>query len=126
MDIVAVIAENKIREAMEKGEFDNLPGKGKPLQLEDLSGVPEELRASYLILKNAGVLPPELELHREIMSLKKLIDFCYQEEERQDLTRKLNEKILRFNLLMERRGMKAAVNFYKEKIYRKLGRGYTP
>lgn len=88
MDIVAVIAENKIREAMEKGEFDNLPGKGKPLQLEDLSGVPEELRASYLILKNAGVLPPELELHREIMSLKKLIDFCYQEEERQDLTRK--------------------------------------
>ncbi|AEG13672.1 DnaJ-like, subfamily C, domain-containing protein [Desulfofundulus kuznetsovii DSM 6115] len=126
MDIVAVIAENKIREAMEKGEFDNLPGKGKPLQLEDLSGVPEELRASYLILKNAGVLPPELELHREILSLKKLIDFCYQEEERQDLTRKLNEKILRFNLLMERRGMNAAVNFYQEKIYRKLGRGYTP
>ncbi|SHF13883.1 protein of unknown function [Desulfofundulus australicus DSM 11792] len=124
MDIVAIIAENKIREAMERGEFDNLPGRGRPLQLDDLSGVPEELRASYLILKNAGVLPPELELHREIMSLKQLVDLCYQEEEKQQLTRKLNEKILRFNLLMERRGTNAAVRYYREKIYRKLGRGF--
>ncbi|MGB9802270.1 DUF1992 domain-containing protein [Desulfofundulus sp.] len=121
MDVVAMIAENKIREAMENGEFENLPGKGKPLHLEDLSAVPEELRASYLVLKNAGVLPPELELHKEIMSLKKLINFCYCEEEKEEMTRKLNEKILRFNLLMERRGMNAAVSYYKDRIYRKLG-----
>ncbi len=38
------IAEEKIVEAQKAGTFDNLPGKGKPLELEDLSWVPEELR----------------------------------------------------------------------------------
>jgi hypothetical protein len=53
------IAEERIREAQQAGAFDNLPGKGKPLELEDLSWVPEELRIGYLVLKNAHVLPPE-------------------------------------------------------------------
>ena len=45
MDIVAIIAERKISEAMARGEFDNLPGRGKPLRIEDeLPGVPAELR----------------------------------------------------------------------------------
>ncbi len=122
MDIVAVIAENKIREAMEKGAFKNLPGKGKPLKIDDLSGVPEELRASYLILKNAGVLPQELELEKEIVSLKKLIACCYEEgEEKAVLKKKLNEKILRFNMLMEKRGINPALRYYKERVYEKLG-----
>ena len=46
-DILSKIAEQKIREAQERGEFDDLPGKGKPLDLEDLSGVPEEMRMAY-------------------------------------------------------------------------------
>ncbi|MBF7084576.1 DUF1992 domain-containing protein [Desulfallas sp. Bu1-1] len=120
MDIVAVIAENKIREAIKKGELQNLSGKGKPLKLDDLSGVPEELRASYIILKNHGVLPPELELEREIVTLKKLVNCCYHDEEKTALQKKLNEKMLRFNLLMEKRGMSAALRFYKDKIDRKL------
>ena len=66
MDILASIAERKIREAMARGEFDNLPGKGKPIVQEDLSGVPEELRMAYKILKNAGFVPPEVELSNEI------------------------------------------------------------
>ncbi len=45
------IAEQRILEAQRKGEFDNLPGKGKPLELEDLSWVPEELRIGYHVLK---------------------------------------------------------------------------
>jgi len=94
MDIVAVIAENKINEAIRRGEFKNLSGKGRPLKMDDLSGVPEELRASYIILKNYGALPPELELEKEIVSLRKLINCCYQEEERNSLQRKLNEKLL--------------------------------
>ncbi|UQZ88978.1 DUF1992 domain-containing protein [Deltaproteobacteria bacterium Smac51] len=53
---IAIIAERKIREAMEEGQFDNLPGKGKPLKLEDLSHLPPELRMAYTILKNSGYL----------------------------------------------------------------------
>jgi hypothetical protein len=55
------VVESRILEAHENGEFDNLPGKGQPLQLDDDRLVPEELRAAYQVLKNAGFVPPELD-----------------------------------------------------------------
>lgn len=45
------LAEQKIAEAMARGEFDHLPGNGRPLQIEDLSSVPEDLRMAYKLLK---------------------------------------------------------------------------
>ena len=54
------LVERKIKEAAEKGEFDDLPGKGKPLQKDDYESIPEDLRIAYKILKNANCLPPEL------------------------------------------------------------------
>ena len=62
-------AERHITEAQSKGEFDNLPGSGEPLILDDDSHVPPELRAGYRLLKNAGCLPPELEQRREAIQL---------------------------------------------------------
>lgn len=116
-DIVATIAEQKIREAMQNGEFDDLPGKGKPLRLEDLSHVKEELRAGYIILKNAGILPEELQIQKEIMSLETLVNSCCDEGDRKELKRELNEKILRFNIMMEKRHMSSrALNQYRGKI----------
>lgn len=50
-------AERHIIEAQRKGEFDNLPGRGEPLILDDDSHVPAELRAGYRLLKNADCLP---------------------------------------------------------------------
>jgi len=55
------IAERRIGEAVANGELDNLPGAGKPLELDDDPLVPEELRLAYRILKNAGYVPPEIE-----------------------------------------------------------------
>ncbi|MGQ4808350.1 hypothetical protein NKDENANG_01732 [Candidatus Entotheonellaceae bacterium PAL068K] len=55
MGFLAKIAEQKIRAAMKRGEFDNLAYHGKPLQLDDLPGIPAPLRMGYKILKNAGV-----------------------------------------------------------------------
>ncbi len=123
MDIVAIIAEGRIREAQEKGEFDNLSRKGQPLKLDDLSHVPEELRAGYIILKNAGVLPEELELKKEIISLRKLVDCCQEGEERNSLRKKLNQKILRFELMMEKKKVNTALSNYKDRIYKRFG-GY--
>ena len=120
MDIAAVIAEGKIREAIEKGELKNLSGKGKPLVLHDLSHVPEELRAGYIMLRNAGVLPEELQLKKEIISLQKLIDCCHEDEQINTLRRKLNQKILRFDMIMERRKLNSALGSYKGKIYQKF------
>lgn len=121
MDIWAVIAEGKIKESIEKGEFKDLPGQGKPLQLQDLSHIPEELRVGYTLLKNAGVLPEEMELKKEIISLHKLISSCYDEEYRNSIQRKINEKILRFNIMMEKKAATPALSLYKDKVYQRFG-----
>jgi hypothetical protein len=60
MWLIDALAEKKIQEAIERGELDDLPGAGRPLPEDDLSRVPEHLRAGYRLLKNAGFLPPEL------------------------------------------------------------------
>jgi hypothetical protein len=54
MFLIDKLAEQKIAEAVERGELNNLPGSGKPLHLDDDTLVPEELRAGYRLLKNAG------------------------------------------------------------------------
>lgn len=61
-------AERHITDAQTKGEFDNLPGSGEPLALDDDSHVPPELRTGYRLLKNAGCLPPELEQRKKPFS----------------------------------------------------------
>lgn len=120
MDLLAKIAEQRIREAMERGEFDNLPFHGKPLKLDELSGVPEHLRMGYKILKNAGVLPEEMQLKKEITSLQDLLDVCYDATDRATLQTKMNEKILRYNMMMEKRFHKPTDQKYRAKILKKL------
>ena len=66
MNLLDQIAEARIQEAIERGELRELPGEGRPLRLDDDSAIPEELRAAYRILKNAGFLPPELQLRKEV------------------------------------------------------------
>jgi hypothetical protein len=66
-----LIAERKIAEAISRGELDNLPGAGRPLELDDDALIPEELRLAYRILKNAGCLPPEIETSKDVTAVKK-------------------------------------------------------
>ena len=68
------IAEKKIAEAIARGELDDLPGAGKPLELDDDANVPEDLRVAYRILKNAGFVPPEVDSLREIGQLERLVE----------------------------------------------------
>ena len=67
------IAEQKIAEAIANGDFDDLPGSGKPLELDDDALVPEDLRLAYRLLKNAGFVPPEVETLNEIAALERLV-----------------------------------------------------
>ena len=71
--ILDFVAERRILEAQARGEFDDLPGAGAPLPLDDDALVPADLRAAYRILKNAGLLPPQLEPHREIREIEGLL-----------------------------------------------------
>jgi hypothetical protein len=120
MDWIERIAEEKIREAMERGEFENLALAGKPLSLDAGGPVPEDLRLSYKILKNAGFLPPEMELRKEIVTLKALLDEISDADERVKLARRINAKILRLNLLMKRSIEAEDRELYVEKIREKM------
>ncbi len=84
-------AERHITEAQAKGEFENLPGSGEPLILEDDAHVPPELRAGYRLLKNAGCLPPELEQRKEAIQLLDILKGIRQDDPKhQEVSRQLS------------------------------------
>lgn len=94
--------EKQIRKAIEAGEFDNLEGAGKPLDLDDYFAAPEDMRMGYSVLKSAKVVPEEVDRLKEIGELKEKIKSCADEIEKQKLIKILNEKTLAFDLLLER------------------------
>jgi hypothetical protein len=67
------VAERKIAEAVARGELDNLPGAGRPLELDDDALIPEELRLAYRILKNGGFVPAEVQTLNDIAELERLV-----------------------------------------------------
>jgi hypothetical protein len=95
MGFMETIAENRIRAAMDAGFFSNLPGQGKPLNLDDESGIPEDLRLTFKILKNAGCLPVEMELSREVYNLRQMLKEAIDENSRKELRRELNYLLLK-------------------------------
>jgi hypothetical protein len=122
MDIFSIIAEEKIRKAMEDGEFDNLPGQGKPLQLEDLSHIPEELRVAYKVMKNANIVNDLDTLQKELMTIDDLIDSCKSSENSNRLNKekRLIEKKLEA-LLKKRKSLDTKASaFYKERMLERL------
>ena len=96
------MAEQRILEAQRAGAFDNLPGKGKPLKLEDMSWVPEDLRLGYHVLKNAHVLPPEVELRKDIHTLQDLLKHVEDEGERLALAKSIQWKMIHLDMLKRR------------------------
>jgi hypothetical protein len=93
--------EDQISKAMVKGEFDNLPGRGRPLDLDAYFQTPESLRLCYSILKNGNFAPPEVELLKEIESLKLQLDSTSDEAQRQRLNKIISDKTLTFKMLVE-------------------------
>jgi hypothetical protein len=114
------IAEERIKEAQRAGAFDNLPGKGKPLDLEDLSWVPEDLRIGYHILKNAHVLPPEAELLKDIHTIEDLLKHVEDEGERRALAKSIQFKLIRLDMLKRRSMPLGSVRDYSRKLVGKL------
>ena len=114
------IVEEKIIEAQKAGAFDNLPGKGKPLELEDIRWVPEDLRVAYHILKNAHVLPPEVELRKEIRTLEDLLKYIEDEGERRATLKSIQWKLIRLDLLKRRSLPLQTVRYYSQKFFQRL------
>lgn len=115
------IAEEKIREAMKDGEFDDLPGKGQPLNLEDDSHLPQDIRLAYKILKNAGCLPPELELRKEIRTTEALLAGMQDTQEKYKQMKKLNYLIMKLNMSRRMSPALEENQLYYEKVLEKMG-----
>lgn len=123
MDFFSILSEDRIKKAYKDGEFDNLPGYGKPLPFDDLSSVPENLRMAYRIMKNAGFTDEENQMKKEMLTIEDLIKQCEDQEEKKALQKKLNEKMIRFNSMMSKRRQNANSSLFKnyeEKINNKL------
>lgn len=97
------IVEALIREAQERGEFDNLPGKGKPIDLSEYFETPEDIRMAQSVLKNAGMTSPEVQLLQEIAELRQVLAAMRDEQKKGEIQKKLQEKQMEFSLMMERR-----------------------
>ena len=95
------IAENLIEEAMREGAFDNLPGAGKPLPPIPEGDFMEHFAAR--LMKEAGTLPPEVTLKKEILADTKAAAALPAGEERDEALRLLNEKRLKLSMMIERR-----------------------
>ena len=97
------IAENRIREAMERGHFDNLPGAGAPLSLEEYFATPEDVRMAYSVLKNANCRPLEVELLHEIARLEHAVAAAPDDATRARHQRTLANRRTELAILLERR-----------------------
>lgn len=95
--------DEAIRAAMERGDFDNLPNKGKKLNLDDYFNTPEDLRVGFSVLKNADYVPEEVQLLKEIGELQEKMAATKGDDERKSLLREIENRRLKYNLLMDRR-----------------------
>ncbi len=114
------IVEERIRKAQKKGEFKNLEGSGKPLNLLEDQMVAEELRLAYKILKNADCLPPEIELKKEIQQTEALLSGMGETAEKFRTMKKLNFLIMKLNTLRNTSIEFEAPQKYSDKMIEKL------
>jgi len=96
------IVEELIKKAQERGEFDNLPGKGKPIDLSAYFEMPEDVRVAQSVLRNAGFPSREVDLLNEIAELRQILPAVTEEKRRQELEKQIREKPVEFSLLIER------------------------
>jgi len=120
MEVFAKLAENRIREAMEAGEFDDLEGRGQPLNLEEDSHIPPELRMAYKILKNADCLPPELELRKEVLQLQDLVASMPDEAEKLKQMRRLNFLVMKLDMMRPMSAQLLENDLYTPKVLERL------
>ncbi|MGD7051072.1 DUF1992 domain-containing protein [Rossellomorea marisflavi] len=114
MDFSTLMSEQRIRKAYEEGEFNELPGFGKPMDLNDDAGIPEELKMAHRIMKNAGYSTEEAGLKQEMMRIEDLIRTCEDDVEAKSLHRELNEKVLKYNAMLSKKRVKTNSSVFKD------------
>ncbi len=102
MSPLASLAESKIQEAIESGEFQELAGKGQPLDMDAYFAVPSSLRSGFGLLKSAGVTPPEVEAMRTVAYLRERIERAASASEKAALRAELMSRETELVIGLER------------------------
>ncbi|OPX85517.1 MAG: hypothetical protein A4E53_03511 [Pelotomaculum sp. PtaB.Bin104] len=100
---LAKLAEAKIREAINNGELKNLPGAGKPVEIDNMLFVPYEDRLAYMVMKNAGLVPNEVALKKEIACLQKSLADCQDPSNKDVLKKRLRDYNIQYHIIMEKK-----------------------
>lgn len=118
MKLLDALVEQRISAAAARGEFDNLPGAGEPLEFDDDALVPEEVRVANRIMKNAGFVPPAVEHLRALCDLQNEAGSTEDPAPR----RKLQAKMLALDMALESlRGSSTVVPLeYRRRIAERL------
>lgn len=95
LDAITLVAEQKIQEAMQNGDFNHLLGAGKPLVLEDLSHLPPDMRMAYTILKNSGFVDAQQDMQHPLSLDKELKRSSPEEGTANNNLRKLSARMHR-------------------------------
>lgn len=120
LHFMASQAERRITQAQKNGEFDHLPGEGRPLALEDDSHIPHELRMAFKVLKNAGYVPPEIADRNEVNSILDLLEHCEDGAEKVRQMQKLDVILMRMNCRCERSVAISDRDPYYENVVRRI------
>jgi hypothetical protein len=99
LEAIRLIAERKISEAIQKGHLDIEGWRNRPLPMNYDNMVPEEFRMAHKILKNAGYLPPEIEMKKEIQQIEDMLAACDEEHTRVKQMKKLNFLVQKLNIM---------------------------
>ncbi len=90
-------------ESEASGELEAAPSYGKPLDFGDgYDETPPELRMGFKLLKDAGVLLPEVEVFRQVAALREEVKTCTDEDERRRLNQRIGELQQQLALRLEK------------------------
>ncbi len=115
------LIESRIKKAQDEGAFENLPGSGQPLHLEDDLDIPEDLRMAHKVLKNADCLPPEVQLRKEIRTTEDLLDGMTDTVQRYRTIKKINFLIMKLNALKDTNAAYDIPQRYYSELVERLG-----
>lgn len=91
------LVERRIVEAMDRGDFDHLPGTGKPLHIEQPSVLNGDVWWALRLMRQANVLPDEVRYRKRIDELRRQLDVAKTEDDARRVVRELNGLILKLN-----------------------------
>lgn len=119
------IIESRIKKAQDDGAFEDLPGSGQPLNLEDDGHIPEDLRLAHKVLKNADFIPPEVQLRKEIRTTEDLLAGMTDTEQKYRTIKKLNFLVLKLNAMRSANAAFDIPQRYYEGVAERLGSDKT-